>query len=185
VSFQAYIDNIKAKTGKSPDDFIKLAEQKGFLKPGVKAGDIIAWLKEDFDLGRGHAMAIVSILKTAESPRPDVDTRIDKLFAGSKAHWRAPYDALLAKLNKFGSDVSVNATDSYISLLKGKKKFGVIYVTGDRMDVGIKLKDLPVEGRLEAAGSWNSMVTHRVRIHAAKEINAELLKWLRQAYDKA
>ncbi|MFZ4285952.1 DUF4287 domain-containing protein [Variovorax sp. HJSM1_2] len=68
MSFQAYLDNIQSKTGKSPDDLRKLAKAKGFtdgngLRAGVKAGDIIAWLKEDFDLGHGHAMAIVALLK--------------------------------------------------------------------------------------------------------------------------
>ena len=64
MSFQAYIDNIKAKTGKSPDDFKVLAEKKGLLKPGTKAGDIVAWLKKDFALGHGHAMAIYAVFKS-------------------------------------------------------------------------------------------------------------------------
>jgi hypothetical protein len=63
MSFQAYIDNIKAKTGKTPEDFKKLAGKKGLLKPGVKAGEIVKWLKEDFDLGHGHAMAIYATFK--------------------------------------------------------------------------------------------------------------------------
>ena len=63
MSFKAYIDNIKAKTGKTPEDFKKLADKKGLLKPGVKAGEIIAWLKKDFDLGHGHAMAIYATFK--------------------------------------------------------------------------------------------------------------------------
>jgi len=68
MSFQGYIDNIQKKTGKGPDDFKKLAEKKGFTKNGkvkdeVKAGDIVKWLKEDFDLGHGHAMAIYALLK--------------------------------------------------------------------------------------------------------------------------
>ena len=63
MSFQAYIDNIKAKTGKTPEDFKKIAETKGLLKPGVKAGEIVAWLKKDFDLGHGHAMAIYATFK--------------------------------------------------------------------------------------------------------------------------
>ena len=68
MSFQAYLDNIKVKTGKSADDFRKLAETKGFthrgkLKDGVKAGEIVKWLKEDFELGHGHAMAIYAVLK--------------------------------------------------------------------------------------------------------------------------
>ncbi|MGZ6545196.1 MAG: DUF4287 domain-containing protein [Actinomycetota bacterium] len=63
MTFQAYIDNIEAKTGKTPDDFRKLAEEKGLLKSDVKAGQIVEWLNEDFDLGRGHAMAIYALLK--------------------------------------------------------------------------------------------------------------------------
>jgi hypothetical protein len=68
MSFQAYLNNIKTKTGKGPKDFRELAEQKGFtqggeLKPSVKAGDIVNWLKADFDLGHGHAMAIYALLK--------------------------------------------------------------------------------------------------------------------------
>jgi hypothetical protein len=63
VTFQAYIDNIHAKTGKTPEDFKALAEEKGLLRPGVKAGEIVAWLNQDFGLGRGHAMAIVETLR--------------------------------------------------------------------------------------------------------------------------
>jgi hypothetical protein len=63
MSFQAYIDNIKTKTGKTPEDFKKLADKKGLLKPCVKAGEIITWLKKDFDLGHGHAMAIYATFK--------------------------------------------------------------------------------------------------------------------------
>lgn len=68
MSFQAYLDNIKSKTGKGPDDFKRLADQKGFtqrgtLKDGVKAGEIVKWLKEDFELGHGHSMAIYAVLK--------------------------------------------------------------------------------------------------------------------------
>lgn len=63
MSFQAYLDNIETKTGKTPNELLAEAKQKGFDAPSTKAGDIIAWLKEDYDLGRGHAMAIVYVLK--------------------------------------------------------------------------------------------------------------------------
>ncbi|HZX59265.1 MAG TPA: DUF4287 domain-containing protein [Mucilaginibacter sp.] len=76
MSFQAYLNNIKAKTGKGPADFRQMAEQKGFtqngeLKAGVKAGDIIKWLKTDFDLGHGHAMAIYALLKGVKDEESD------------------------------------------------------------------------------------------------------------------
>ena len=64
MSFQAYLDNIKKKTGKTAEDFTKLADKKGLLKEGIKAGEIVAWLKKDFDLGHGHAMAIYAVLKS-------------------------------------------------------------------------------------------------------------------------
>lgn len=68
MSFQAYIDNIKAKTGKTPSDFKKLAEKKGFIvddkvNPKIKATEITNWLKEEFELGHGHAMAIFAAFK--------------------------------------------------------------------------------------------------------------------------
>ncbi len=74
MSFQAYLSNIKEKTGKSPDDFKKLADQKGFvqdgkIKPEVKAGDIVKWLKEDFELGHGHSMAIYALLKGSKNEK--------------------------------------------------------------------------------------------------------------------
>jgi hypothetical protein len=68
VSFQAYLDNIEAKTGRSPDQFRQWGKDKGFstgtrLAAGVKAGVIVTALKEEFGLGHGHAMAIVALLK--------------------------------------------------------------------------------------------------------------------------
>ena len=68
MSFQAYLRNIQAKTGKSAADFRALAEKRGFthhgqLVAGIKAGAIVQWLKEDFELGHRHAMAIYALLK--------------------------------------------------------------------------------------------------------------------------
>jgi len=62
MSFQAYLDNIEAKTGKTPEELIAIAKSKGFT-PETKANDIVEWLKNDFDLGRGHAMALVYVIK--------------------------------------------------------------------------------------------------------------------------
>ncbi|PWK75663.1 DUF4287 domain-containing protein [Aminobacter sp. AP02] len=67
MSFQAYLDTIKRKTGKEPEELLKLSDDKGFsehgkLKPGVKAGQVIAWLSDDFGLGHGHSMAVFALL---------------------------------------------------------------------------------------------------------------------------
>ena len=72
MSFQAYLRNIEAKTGQSPADFRKLAKERGFsrngsLAEGVRAAAIVDWLKDDFKLGHGHAMAIYALLKGSKS----------------------------------------------------------------------------------------------------------------------
>jgi len=182
MSFQAYLDNIKARTGKTAEDFRILAAKKGL----VKHGEIIAWLKSDFGLGHGHANAIVLVIMQHGKKQVSTDDAIAARFAGNKAKWRKAYDALTAKIARFGADIEVSPVKSYISLLRGNKKFGIVQVSAaERIDIGIKLKGVAPAGRLEAAGSWNAMVTHRVRITDPKQIDKEMLAWLKQAYDAA
>ena len=63
MSFQAYLDNIEAKTGLTPRQFIELAHERGFDESSVKATAIVEWLADDYGLGRGHAMALVQVIK--------------------------------------------------------------------------------------------------------------------------
>lgn len=63
MTFQAYLDNIHKKTGKTPEDFHALAQARGLVGSGVTATRLVAWLKEDFGLGHGHAMAIWTVFK--------------------------------------------------------------------------------------------------------------------------
>lgn len=71
MSFQAYLDNIEAKTGRTPRELLALAADRGFEGPAVKAGAVVDWLKADFELGRGHAMALVHVIKHG----PTISTR--------------------------------------------------------------------------------------------------------------
>lgn len=63
MSFQAYLDAVEDKTGLTPRQLLEIARQKGFDAPAAKAGDVVAWLKEDYDVGRGHAMAMWHVIK--------------------------------------------------------------------------------------------------------------------------
>lgn len=63
MSFQAYLDAIESKTGKTSRVLLDEAKQLGFTGPEVKAGDVIAWLARDCGLGRGHAMALVHVIR--------------------------------------------------------------------------------------------------------------------------
>ncbi|TDU88509.1 uncharacterized protein DUF4287 [Kribbella voronezhensis] len=63
MSFQAYLDKIEEKTGLTPRQLLEIAEAKGLATPQTKAGAVADWLKADYDLGRGHAMALFHVLK--------------------------------------------------------------------------------------------------------------------------
>ena len=86
MSFQAYLDNIEEKTGLTPRQFIELAREKGLDGSDVKAGAIVDWLKQDYDLGRGHAMALVHVIKNG----PQIDAK----HVGSAGPHRDPSDRL-------------------------------------------------------------------------------------------
>jgi predicted transport protein len=181
MTFQAYLDNIKEKTGLGPEDFMRIAAEKGL----TKHADLLNWLKTDYGLGHGHANAIINVIKSANSPKVTRDEKVDQHFSGGKAAWRETYDSLLDTLHTFGDDVRADPTNTYISLLRKDRKFAIVQVTAKRMDVGIKLPGADSVGRFEEAGAWNAMVTHRVKIDDPKQVDAELIGWLRQAYDQA
>jgi hypothetical protein len=71
MSFQAYLDTIEKKTGLTPRQLVEQAKAKGFDQPGTKAGDILAWLKDEYDLGRGHSMALVHVITKG----PEISTK--------------------------------------------------------------------------------------------------------------
>ena len=71
MSFQAYLDKIEDKTGLTPRQFVDLAHEKGLDAPEVKAQQIVDWLAADYDLGRGHAMALVHVIKKG----PKIDAK--------------------------------------------------------------------------------------------------------------
>ncbi|NIK54350.1 DUF4287 domain-containing protein [Kribbella shirazensis] len=63
MSFQAYLDKIEEKTGKTPRELVDEAKRRGYGAEDVKAGVILDWLKTDYELGRGHGMALVHVIK--------------------------------------------------------------------------------------------------------------------------
>ena len=86
MSFQAYLDNIEEKTGKTPREFMALATELGYDDPSTRASVIVDWLKADFDLGRGHAMALVYVIKNG--------AKIDSKHVGSDGVHRDESDTL-------------------------------------------------------------------------------------------
>lgn len=85
MSFQAYLDNMEKKSGKTPNELLALAKEKGFTAES-KSGDVVAWLAEEFGIGRGHAMAFVHVLKNGPT--------IDSKHVGSTGTHRDESDTL-------------------------------------------------------------------------------------------
>jgi hypothetical protein len=174
------IQNLEAKTGRSMAEWVALARGSG--KP--KHGEIVAFLKSEHGIGHGYANLVAhEALQPADGPAPAGDDLVGAQYGGAKAALRPVYDALVSEVAKFGGDVEISPKKTYVSLRRSKQ-FGLIQPsTADRVDVGINLKGVEAGGRLEASGSFNSMVSHRVRVRGASDVDAELVGWLRRAYD--
>jgi hypothetical protein len=152
----------------------------------MKASEIVAWLKSEFSLGHGHAMAIYGVLRSAIEAPISQNERLAEHFKGQRAIWTASYKKILSKAKGFGKDEpSIKVGHSYLSLLRKGKKFAILKVGVDFLDIGIKLISAPVNSRLKKAGDWNTMVSHRVRLSSPSELDSEVIAWLKAAYDAA
>ncbi|WP_420630784.1 DUF4287 domain-containing protein [Candidatus Leptofilum sp.] len=177
---QTMIENLEKKTGKSLDQWIAIARASGF----EKHGQIVKYLKTEHGFTHGFAnMVSIKARETAASPKT-ADDLVDNQYSG-KESLRPIYDTLTAAIAQFGDDVVLAPKKAYVSLRRNKQ-FGLIQPsTKTRVDVGINLKGMDADGRLEKSGSFNSMVSHRVRLTSPDEVNEELINWLHQAYDAA
>jgi predicted transport protein len=174
---QAYLDSIQQKTGKNPQDFRAEAKSKKL----ETHKDVVAWLKADYGLGHGHANLIAQLILKPEVFKAPKDEKIDNIFSGKKAVWRSVYQSLLEPILAAHPDITLAPTQTYVSLQRNGKKFAIFQPTTERLDLGLKLNIAPDSARLEPAGNWNIMVTHRVRLTAA---NTEVQEWLEQAYSE-
>ncbi|MEZ4766570.1 MAG: DUF4287 domain-containing protein [Calditrichia bacterium] len=175
------IQNLEEKTGKSINEWIAIVKTSGIEKHKA----IIDFLKSEHGLTYGYANLVAHKAKATDAGSASDDSElIDGQFAG-KEELRPIHDKLMSAVKNFGSDVEIAPKKAYVSLRR-KKQFGIIQPsTKTRLDVGINLKDVPPTDRLEASGSFNSMVSHRVRVSSADEVDAELIGWLKAAFDAA
>ncbi len=179
------ISNLEEKTGKKLSDWVDIVNKSGEEKHMAK----IKYLKEKYSLTHGYANLIVHTAKEGKVPGLDKNETSDEVLVDAqyekKSQLKPIYDKLIAALSKFGSDVEVAPKKAYVSMRR-KKQFAIIQPsTKTRVDVGINLKGKEDTDRLESSGSFNSMVSHRVRISDPKEVNKELLGWLKEAYQNA
>ncbi|MCG8435338.1 MAG: DUF4287 domain-containing protein [Gammaproteobacteria bacterium] len=176
---ESMVKNLKEKTGKTLPQWLKIAKSSKL----VKHGEIVKFLKTEHGMTHGYANLVAhNVLQDGGADEGDLVT---VQYSGDKAALKPIYNALVAAVKKFGKDVEISPKKTYVSLRR-KKQFALIQAsTKTRVDLGISLKGVKPAGRLEKSGSFNAMVTHRVKLGAKSEINAELKGWLKQAYEQA
>ena len=176
----AMIANMKEKTGKTLPQWVKIAKASKLDKHGA----IVKHLKADHGMTHGFANLVAhETLQSAAFTTKDSGSLVDAQYAGAKSELRPIYDALIKQIGKFGKDVEVAPKKAYVSLRRGKQFAIVQPSTKTRVDVGINLKGVPPTARLEKSGSFNAMVSHRVRLSGKADVDKDLVKWLKQAYD--
>ena len=106
-------------------------------------------------------------------------------YAGPKAGLRPIYDAVIKAVQSLGKDVEVSPKKTYVSLRRSKQFAIVQPSTRTRVDLGINLKGEPAGGRLEASGSFNAMVSHRVRLEKPADVDRDVKAWLKKAFAEA
>jgi hypothetical protein len=178
--FANMVRNLEEKTGKSLDQWIAVAKKSG----SEKHGQIVKYLKDN-GLTHGYANLVAHSTLQSAAVHAGAGDLIEEQYSGATAALRPAYDKLMKEVQAFGSDVEASPKKAYVSLRR-KKQFAIVQPsTATRLDVGINLKGAAAAGRLEASGSFNAMVSHRVRVASADEVDKELVTWLKKAYDAA
>ena len=175
------IENLESNTGKSLQEWVNIVKATGM----EKHGEIIKYLKTDHGFTHGFANLVAHKSRGSDAgSAANPDDLVKTQFEG-KESLKPIYDRLHEQLQSFGSDVVFAPKKAYVSV-KRKKQFAILQPsTKTRFDVGIQLKDFELTDRLLKAGSWNTMVSHRVKLSVQEEVNDELIDWLREAYERA
>jgi len=174
------VANLKAKTGKTLAQWVKLAKAAKL----EKHGQIVKHLKTEHELTHGYASMIAhEVLQSAAAHAGGDDDLVAAQYSGKKAGLEPIYGALVAAVSKLGKDVELAPKKSYVSVRRNKQFALIQPSTATRVDLGLNLKGKAPTERLEASGSFNSMCSHRIRLTSPEDVDAAVKRWLKQAYE--
>lgn len=171
------INNMPEKTGKSLQEWKTILKAKGF----EKHGEAMKFLKGEHGVTHGFANTIILLSK---ENRDTADDLVTAQYKG-KEDLIPIYEKLISVVETFGPDVVKTPKKAAVSIIR-KKQFALIKpATKTRIDLGLKLKDVPPTDRLGDSGPFGTMCTHRVQLTTTDEVDDELTAWLKEAYEKA
>lgn len=174
---QTMIDNVPAKTGRALEEWFAVLDAAKL----DRHGQAVSLLKTEHGMSHGFANLIVTLhrdLGTAVS----ADDLVEAQYAGRKAGLRPIYDRLAAEISALGDDVEVAPKKTGVSFRR-RKQFALVEApSAARVSIGLNLRGAEPTERLVAA---TGMCTHRVDLTAVDDVDPELLRWIRDAYDRA
>jgi predicted transport protein len=176
-AIQSMIDNLPANTGRSLEEWFAVLDTAGL----DKHGEMLAHLKNRYGVSHGYANGIVLQYRARGTTASD-DDLVDAQYAGARAGLRPIYEALVSAVREFGDDVTLSPKKASVSLRRSKQFALVEPASAKRVQLGINLKDAAPTDRLQAA---TGMCTHKVSVTDVKDVDPQLVAWLKQAYDLA
>ncbi len=187
---QKWIGELKQKTGRTLDEWIKFIKKEGPPTEAARRD----WLREQHKLGTNSAawLAERSVGKGEESGDPNAylqaaEKYVDEMFAGKKEHLRPLYDALLKLGLSMGKDTKACPCQTIVPLYRNHVFAQIKPATQTRIDFGLALGDTKkTPKRLIDTGGFakKDRITHRFEITSLKDIDAEVKRWLKIAYDR-
>jgi hypothetical protein len=180
---QTQINNIQKKTGMSLDELSAFVKKSGL----AKHGEMRDMLKEKLGLGHGDANTLVHVILQSDGTRAaegkSENAVLDEIYSDAKAGFRPIHEKLMKDIQKFG-EFEIVPKKGYVSLRR-KKQFAMIGPkTNTRFEVGINAKDFKKNARLLEQPK-GSMCNYIVNISDAKEVDAELIAWVKSAFEGA
>jgi len=179
---EAVAASMKERTGRSVEEWVALVEASGADSLDQKA--VRRWLKAEHGVPQNSRWAIANAAARAAGwVPPDVEEQIDAQYAGAKAALRPIFDRLREILEDLGDDVAVEGRSSYIPFVRRRQLAAVAAATRNRVDVGLRFTDPPPSERLVPAKA-PGQATHKLSLTALDEVDAEVERLLRAAYDQ-
>ena len=176
-ALKTMIDNMPEKTGKSLDQWIEILKEKSFQKHS----EAVKYLKTEHGVTHGFANTIVTLSKEDASSEEDL---ISAQYKGKEVLFPI-YEELITYASALGDDVTIAPKKGSVSVIRKRQFLLIKPATKTRIDLGFKLKDKPTTERLENSGPFGSMCTHRVQLTDLNDVDAELKKWIKEAYEQS
>lgn len=179
---EASLANLKERTGRTLDEWTRIVKKSG---PATEK-ERIAWLKQEHGITTNYALWIAKRVDgTGGAASYDPDAMVEAMFAGKKAALRPIYDRMLALAFDLGKDVRVSPGKTIVPFYRKHVFAQLKPTTATRVDVGFALKNTKPSGKLISTGGFEKgdRITHRIPIASLAEIDTDVRKWLKQAYE--